>query len=76
VAEDLARLVAQGEGLLVFCGDRVSAEGYESLQQAALAGEDLGPVRGGRPALASGPLERKHSIFRPFNDPGTETCGA
>ena len=69
-AKALAAFVDRGGGLLVFTGDKVKAEGMQSLQAAGLG---VGRVAGPAPATDRpyrlDAWEAGHPILRPFEDP-------
>ncbi len=69
-AEQLAGLVQRGGGLLVFCGENVTAERTKTL---AAAGLTVGPIGGIEHAvdlpLRLATWDSKHPIFSAFSDP-------
>jgi hypothetical protein len=69
-ARDLAEFVAKGGGLVVFTGDRVTADGAASLVAAGLGvGRVVGPATAeGRPFRLDR-WDATHPILRPFADP-------
>jgi hypothetical protein len=69
-AEQLAELVERGGGLLVLCGENVTADRTKELASAGLA---VGDITGVRHAIdlpmRLGTWDAKHPIFEAFNDP-------
>jgi hypothetical protein len=69
-AAALARFVEDGGNLLVFTGDRVSAEGYQAAAKAGLTpGEIGGIVRAHDLPHRLDRWDESHPLFEPFNDP-------
>ncbi len=69
-ARALAAFVTDGGRLLVFTGDRVTAEGYAAATRAGLTvGEIGGPLRAHDLPFRFDHWEESHPLFEPFNDP-------
>jgi hypothetical protein len=69
-AAALARFVENGGGLMVFTGDRVTAEGYRAAAAAGLTVGEIGAVvRAHDLPHRFDRWDEAHPLFEPFNDP-------
>jgi hypothetical protein len=69
-ARRLAAFVANGGGLVVFTGDKVTRQGVDGLSAAGLGvGEVLGPEQARDLPWRLDRWEPSHPVFRPFADP-------
>jgi hypothetical protein len=69
-AQELARFVERGGGLLVFCGENVTAERSGALAAAKLTVGQIGGVQHAVDLpLRLATWDSKHPIFAPFSDP-------
>jgi hypothetical protein len=69
-AAALARFVGGGGGLLVFTGDRVTAEGWRAAAAAGLTVGEIGSViRAHDLPHRFEQWDESHPLFEPFNDP-------
>ena len=69
-AKSLAAYVNRGGGLVVFTGDRVTAEGSASIVASGLGvGQVLGPQAATDRPFRLGQWDESHPILRPFSEP-------